>query len=59
MNASLRGPFFNYYLGEIYITIYTLLLVNEGTSPVQIIFRDGTNIISTAVPARSIESMAW
>ena len=36
-----------------------LLLVNEGTSPVQIIFRDGTNIISTAVPARSIESMTW
>lgn len=22
MNASLRGPFFNYYLGEIHITIY-------------------------------------
>ena len=23
MNASLCGPFFNYYLGEIHITIYT------------------------------------
>ena len=26
MNASLCGPFFNYYLGEIHITIYTYLI---------------------------------
>ena len=55
MNASLCGPFFNYYLGEIHITIYTYLyhygkgrpLAGIFTSPVaeteQILHRYANN----------------
>ena len=34
MSASLRGPFFNYYLGEIHITIYMCRSIDIGCHPV-------------------------
>ena len=43
MNASLCGPFFNYYLGEIHITIYNLInSMTYSMSPRRRLYENGS-----------------
>lgn len=36
-----------------------LLFVNEGSSAQQLVLKDGTHTLTTAIPAKSIESIIW
>ena len=36
-----------------------LLFVNEGGSAQQLVLKDGTHTLTTAIPAKSIESIIW
>ena len=41
------------------VTVAYSEFVNEGGSAQQLILKDGTHTLSTAIPAKSIESIIW